>query len=64
LTFKRTSGNEEIIVAINTTSAPFFGSTEAAGVYQEITPHVEGKTAGLPSLSLESFGYRIFRRKN
>jgi glycosidase len=64
LTFKRTSGNEEIIVAINTTSAPFFGSTEAAGVYEEITPHVEGKTAGLPSLSLESFGYRIFRRKN
>lgn len=64
LTFRRTSGSEEIIVAINLTSAPFFGSIEAAGNFEEITPDSERKTVGLPSLSLESFGYRIFRRKN
>lgn len=64
LTFRRTSGREEIFVAINMTSAPFFGSVETAGSFEEITPDGERKTIGLPSLSLESFGYRIFRRKN
>ncbi len=64
LTFKRTSGNEEILVAINMTSSPFFGSVEAAGSFEEITPNVEKKTVGLPGLGLDSFGYRIFRRKN
>jgi glycosidase len=63
LTFKRTSGNEEILVAINMTSAPFFGSVEASGNFEEITPNVERKNVGLPSLSLDSFGFRIFRRK-
>jgi glycosidase len=64
LTFTRKSGNEEILVAINMTSQPFFGSVEAAGAFEEITPNAERKTIGLPSLSLESFGYRIFRKKN
>jgi cyclomaltodextrinase / maltogenic alpha-amylase / neopullulanase len=63
LTFTRRAGNEEILVAINMTSAPFFGSVEAAGNFEEITPNVERKAAGLPSLSLDSFGFRIFRRK-
>ncbi len=31
LTFARKSGSEEILVAINMTSAPFFGSIEAGG---------------------------------
>jgi len=63
LTFTRTSGSEEILVAINMTSAPFFGAVEAAGNYEEITPESKA-AAGLPSLALDSFGYRIFRRKN
>jgi cyclomaltodextrinase / maltogenic alpha-amylase / neopullulanase len=63
LTFTRKSGNEEILVAINTTSAPFFGSVETGGDFEEITPNVERKTVGLPALNLDSFGYRIFRRK-
>lgn len=63
LTFVRKSGNEEIIVAINMTSAPFFGSVEAAGNFEEITPNVERKTIGLPALNLDSFGFRIFRRR-
>lgn len=64
LTFRRTSGGEEIVVAINLTNMPFFGSVEAAGNFEEITPDAESKSVGLPSLSLNSFGYRIFRRKN
>lgn len=63
LTFKRTSGNEEILVAINMTSAPFFGSVEAAGNYEEITPNVEKKSNGLPTIALDSFGFRIFRKR-
>lgn len=63
LTFKRTSGNEEIIVAINMTSAPFFGSVEIAGNFEEITPNAEKKSVGLPTLSLEAFEFRIFKKK-
>lgn len=63
LTFKRTSGNEEILIAINMTSAPFFGSVEAGGSFEEITPNADKKSNGLPVLSLDSFGFRIFRKK-
>lgn len=77
LTFARRSGTEEILVAINMTSAPFFGSVEANGNFEEITPKVGkplppddekamavGKTTnGLPALGLDSFGFRIFRRR-
>ncbi|MDQ3321241.1 MAG: alpha-amylase family glycosyl hydrolase [Acidobacteriota bacterium] len=71
LTFTRKSGNEEILVAINMTSAPFFGSVEASGNFDEITPNLtapnDNKTktnSALPVLTLDAFGYRIFRRKN
>jgi glycosidase len=71
LTFARKSGTEEILVAINMTSAPFFGSIEAGGNYEEITPNIaapnDNKTktnSALPVLTLDAFGYRIFKRKN
>lgn len=63
LTFTRKSGNEEILVAINMTSAPFFGSVEVSGDFDEITPNVEKKSTGLPTLSLDGFGFRIFKKK-
>ncbi|MDQ3181541.1 MAG: alpha-amylase family glycosyl hydrolase [Acidobacteriota bacterium] len=77
LTFKRTSGKEEILVTINLSNAPFFGSIEASGNYEEITPNIgqplppdddkiKPKTninVGLPSLSLDAFGFRIFRKR-
>lgn len=63
LTFARKSGNEEILVAINMTSSPFFGSVEINGNFEDITPNGEKKTVGLPSMSLEGFGFRIFRRR-
>ncbi|MEJ7861720.1 MAG: alpha-amylase family glycosyl hydrolase [Pyrinomonadaceae bacterium] len=74
LTFTRKSGNEEILVAINMTNAPYFGSVEAGGNFEEITPDTaapptDGKmktksNAALPVLALDSFGYRIFKRRN
>lgn len=63
LTFKRTTGNEEVLVAINMTSAPFFGSVEIAGNFEEITPNTEEKSVGLPSVNLEAFDFRIFKKK-
>ena len=63
LTFVRRSAGEEILVAINMTNAPFFGSVETSGNYEEITPNIEKSANGLPSVSLNSFGFRIFRKK-
>lgn len=63
LTFKRVSGNEEIFVAINMTSAPFFGSVEISGEFEEIMPNIEKTSNGLPILSLDSFGFRLFRKR-
>lgn len=63
LTFLRKSGNEEILVAINMTNSPFFGLVETSVNFEEITPNVEKKSFGLPSLSLDSFGFRIFKKK-
>ncbi len=75
VTFSRRFGSEEIIVAVNLTNAPFFGSVEVSGVFEEITPNIGNplpddkaiavsKTkVGLPVLGLDSFGFRIFKRK-
>ncbi len=63
VTFTRKSGNEEILVAINMTSSPFFGSIETSGNFEEITPNAEYKQVALPTVSLEGFGFRIFRKK-
>lgn len=78
LTFTRKSGNEEILVAINMSNAPFFGSIETGGNFEEITPDIAPplppdddkmkakpkQNAALPVLALDSFGYRIFKRRN
>ncbi|HQZ95262.1 MAG TPA: alpha-amylase family glycosyl hydrolase [Pyrinomonadaceae bacterium] len=77
LTFTRRSGNEELLIAINMTNAPFFGSVEASGNFEEITPNIGNPlppddekskppakaNVALPTLSLDSFGFRIFKRK-
>ena len=63
VTFLRKSGSEEILVAVNLTSTPFFGSVEAAGNFDDITPNVDNKQVGLPTLSLEGFGFRIFKKR-
>jgi len=77
LTFTRKSGNEEILVAINFSNQPFFGAVEISGNYDEITPNIgaplppdddkmKAKSqakAALPTISLEAFGFRIFKKK-
>ena len=77
LTFTRRSGNEDLLIAINMSNIPFFGSVEVGGNFDDITPDIgqplppddeRAKAAaknnvGLPSLSLDGFAFRIFRRK-
>ena len=79
LTYVRRSGNEEVLVAINFSNHPFFGSVEVAeGTFVDVTPDVgpplppddlmaqsvskRKHAVGLPALSLDAWGYRIFRR--
>jgi cyclomaltodextrinase len=80
VTYLRRGTDEEILVAINFSNRPFFGSIEVADgqAFKDITPDTgaplppdapapEGsarkRTVGLPSISLDSWAYRIFRRK-
>ncbi|MDQ3042603.1 MAG: alpha-amylase family glycosyl hydrolase [Acidobacteriota bacterium] len=78
LTFTRQSGNEEILTAINFSNQPFFGAVELSGNYDEITPNIGApmppdddkmkaksqSKVGLPTLNLEAFGFRIFKKRN
>lgn len=61
VTFVRSAPGEEILVAINFSNRPFFGSVEVsnAAAYVE----VNGGSVGLPAISLDSWGFRIFSRK-
>jgi cyclomaltodextrinase / maltogenic alpha-amylase / neopullulanase len=79
LTYLRRTVDEEILVAINLSNLPFFGSVEASSgaAFADVTPNIapplppdapapeesrRRRTVGLPALSLEAWGYRIFRR--
>lgn len=79
VTFTRREGNEEILVTINFSAQPFLGLIETAGNYEDITPNVgapllpgqsattenvKKPAATLPALSLNSWEYKIYRRKN
>jgi cyclomaltodextrinase / maltogenic alpha-amylase / neopullulanase len=65
LTFFRRGAGEEFLVAVNCSSRPFFGTIEASGQFDDVTP--EGnrfKTAtALPAVSLEAWGFRIWKKR-
>ena len=64
VTYLRKGGGEEFLVAINFSNQPFLGlvDTAAAGL-AEVTPGVETpRPSALPSLALDAWGFRIFRR--
>jgi cyclomaltodextrinase / maltogenic alpha-amylase / neopullulanase len=78
ITFARRDGTEEVIVAINTSGQPFVGTVEGGnGNYEDVTPDVGAPllpgqsaaestrkpTVALPALALDSWGYRIFRKR-
>lgn len=63
LTFLRQDAQEEILVAINLSNRAVHTTVEIAGAgFAELRPEGEVADAGLPSLRLEPYGYRVFRR--
>jgi glycosidase len=66
LTYLRRSGEEEFLVAVNLSNAPFRGSVEAGkGKWKEMeVPALKHAEVGLPFLSLDAFGARIFEKMN
>jgi len=70
VSFIRRSPDEEVLVAINFSNRPFAGSIEvdSSRPFTEVTPDI-GKPGSapkrqvtLPVVSLDSWGYRIYRR--
>ena len=66
LTFYRRGGGEEFLVAVNCSNRPFFGTVEAVGPFEDVTPRLDGSqpaVSALPVLSLDGWGFRILRSK-
>ncbi len=65
VTFLRRSDTEEFLIAVNLSNTPFRGTVEAGGGnWKEISlPVSKSEGNALPSLSLNSFGARIFERQ-
>ncbi|HYK22489.1 MAG TPA: alpha-amylase family glycosyl hydrolase [Pyrinomonadaceae bacterium] len=61
VTFVRRAAREEVLVAINFSNRPFFGSVEvpSAGKFVDMS----GREASLPVLALDAWGYRIFSHR-
>jgi len=80
LSYVRRAAGEEVLVAINLSNRPFMGSVKSGkGTFVDVTPDVDPplppdapaperaarkRAVNLPTLSLDAWGYRIFRRQN
>jgi cyclomaltodextrinase / maltogenic alpha-amylase / neopullulanase len=64
VTYLRRSAQEEFLVAVNLSNTPFRGTVEAtAGPWKEVDiPALKAGEMGIPSLSLDAFGARIFQK--
>ena len=65
-TYLRRDSNEEFVIAINLSNRPFAGSVEvtAGESFKDVTPDigVEARATSLPAVSLDAWGFRVFRR--
>ena len=66
VTFLRQAEAETFLVAINLSNRPFEGRVEVLGTgYLEIPRRgTAAQSAALPILSLDAWGFRLFRRAN
>ena len=71
VTYLRRAAGEEVLIAINLSNRPFTGFVEVANgiAFTDVTPDISNpqpparaRTAGLPSIALDSWGFRIFHR--
>lgn len=63
LSYIRRGNGEEFLVIVNCTNRPFLGLVDAAGTYRDVTP-LGRHPATLPSVLLDSWGYRVYQRSN
>jgi cyclomaltodextrinase len=66
ISFLRRSDSEELLIAVNLSNSPFRGTVEASpGDWKEMfLPLSKKEPSAIPSVSLNSFGARIFARKS
>ncbi len=71
VTYLRRAAGEEILIAINLSNRPFTGFVEVTNgaAFADVTPDIanpqppaRARTAGLPAIALDSWGFRIFHR--
>ena len=76
VTYLRRAGGEEFLVAVNFSKEPFVGTVDAAGNFHEVTPDIHAerpptptaagpvaRPSAIPALSLDAWGFRIFKRQ-
>jgi len=71
VSYLRRTSQQEFLVAVNLSNRPFTGVVEVANTvsFHDVTPEADVPStdkesrAGLPALSLESWGFRIFQRE-
>ena len=61
LSYLRKARTEEFLVVINCSNRPFIGLVDAAGIWRDVSP-LGGHPVTLPSVSLDAWGFRIYRR--
>ena len=72
VTYMRRASDEEVVIAVNLSNHPFAGFVEVANgaAFADVTPSLsespeqnsKARPVALPSLTLDSWGFRIFRR--
>ena len=65
LTFFRRGEGEEFLVTVNCSNRPFFGTIEASGQFEDVTPQMGRavSAAALPVVSLDAWGFRIWKKR-
>lgn len=65
LSYRRKDASEELVVVLNLSNRPFVGTIEASGEYTDVTPRARptaSTAVALPAVSLEAWGYRVYRK--
>jgi cyclomaltodextrinase / maltogenic alpha-amylase / neopullulanase len=64
VTYLRSAGTEQFLIAVNFSNTPFRGSVEAAGNWKEIQlPGSKTEAEAIPFVSLNAFEARIFQKQ-
>lgn len=65
VSFQRVTPTETMLIVINLSNRRYFGPVEVSGAWEEVGPGASkaGKDVAVPAVTLDAFGFRIFRKK-